>query len=305
MPCFTPARIPSPYSPKAEGVRIIVPCGRCLGCLLARGRDWTVRCLHESRYHDSTLFLTLTYDDEHLHQYLSHPSLNPPDMQRFFKRLRKAGHVVRYLYCGEYGEVTDRPHYHAIVFGLVLSDLKVHKRCDGYDLYTSAILESTWKMGNCLVAFATPETMAYTAGYTVKKLFGPDATTYYASRGQCPPYIRMSRRPGIGQRHAHDYRSDIASQDTVYLGEMTTRVPRYYDKQLRKIFSGSGPDHLDPSRATYVHRGEPLYSHDDPRLRAELRMIKAIQNRECDDRLLVKQAVALARYRTYSGRSSF
>jgi len=259
-----------------------VPCGRCLGCLLARGRDWTVRCLHESRFHDFSWFVTLTYSDDQLHQYLSHPSLNPPDMQRFFKRLRKAGHKVRYLYCGEYGEQTERPHYHAIIFGLTFTDLKPYTTRNGNQLYTSAKLEAIWSHGNVVIGALTPETVAYTCGYTVKKLYGPDATTFYASRGTYPPYISMSRKPGIGTGFVSDNLEFIAGNDFVYMTPtFKTKVPRFYDKILKRKFSRN-----------------PLYSTEDPSHRADKRMHEALKHRDNStaDRLLVRHAVALARY---------
>lgn len=43
-----------------------VPCGKCINCLKARQNVLVSRCLEESEKRGSFVFLTLTYDDEHL-----------------------------------------------------------------------------------------------------------------------------------------------------------------------------------------------------------------------------------------------
>ena len=43
-----------------------VACGQCIGCRIARSRDWAHRCMHELQSHDQACFVTLTYDDDYL-----------------------------------------------------------------------------------------------------------------------------------------------------------------------------------------------------------------------------------------------
>lgn len=279
MSCFSPAHIPHPRAKKSEGLRLIVPCGRCLGCLLKRGREWAARCMHEELSWDTSYFLTLTYRDEELHQYGTHPSLNPPDVQRFFKRLRKAGFKFRYLYCGEYGDEFGRPHYHCILFGVEFDDLKLRSSQGGHNFYTSVKLENFWTHGDCLIGFATPETVSYTCGYTIKKLYGPDATLFYAHRGQYPPFIRMSK--GIGKSYIENYAGSVASRDGVYLNEQQVAVPRYYRKYLEKRF-----------------RSQPLTADQDPTLASDLRLQAAVVHLDemKPDRLFAKQSVAVAQF---------
>ena len=49
-----------------DGDVVKVPCGKCIGCLLDRSRMWADRCMLEMQYHESNLFVTLTYDDVHV-----------------------------------------------------------------------------------------------------------------------------------------------------------------------------------------------------------------------------------------------
>ena len=60
-------------------------------------RQWAVRCMHEASMHMFNLFVTLTYDDNHLPEY---NSLNYKHFQDFMKRLRKAHNGVRFYMCG-------------------------------------------------------------------------------------------------------------------------------------------------------------------------------------------------------------
>lgn len=58
-----------------------------------------------------------------------YPTLRKRHYQLFFKRLRKwYGKPIRYFGTGEYGSKTQRPHYHFIIFGLKLDDLKLYGR---------------------------------------------------------------------------------------------------------------------------------------------------------------------------------
>ena len=102
---------------------LLVPCGKCLACRIARRQEWSMRVIHELAGYKDAVFLTLTYSDDHLPD---NGSLVVADLQKFFKRLRKQyakrnnGIKLRYYACGEYGDRHGRPHYHAIVCGLSL-----------------------------------------------------------------------------------------------------------------------------------------------------------------------------------------
>lgn len=115
---------------------LVIGCGQCMGCRIARSREWADRCMLELKYASSAWFLTLTYDDEHIPMSAySDPetgelagrcnTLARRDVQLFLMRLRKAfpESVIRFFGCGEYGPETIRPHYHMIVFNLPLQDL--------------------------------------------------------------------------------------------------------------------------------------------------------------------------------------
>lgn len=225
--------------------RLKLPCGQCIGCRLEYSRQWANRCMLELQYHSESWFLTLTYDDAHVPQtaYAKNDdgeaapalTLKPRDLELFWKRLRKehCNERIRYFACGEYGSSTYRPHYHAIVFGLSLNDLRLYRRSpQGYDYFISDSLTQCWGLGFVVVGAVTWDTCAYTARYVMKKLKGQDAQLYSDFNLQ-PEFVRMSRRPGIGRQYYDDH-PDLYDHEYINLstdvGGLKFRPPRYYDR---------------------------------------------------------------------------
>lgn len=196
-----------------------------------------MRISHEAQLHDSNVFVTLTYDDEHLP---SSGSLSLRDCQLFMKRLRKAFGQLRFFLCGEYGESTWRPHYHAIVFGLALADLRAHKKsASGAQLYTSETLTKLWGLGHVYLGMVTFESARYVARYATKKITGAKAGKHYEKvdkHGEIhqlkPEFAVMSRRPGVGAGWIDKYHADVYPCDFVVAsGKIRGKPPRYYDKR--------------------------------------------------------------------------
>lgn len=248
MACFAPlqalkleGQAKLVFRPPQRGDKVLreleVPCGQCVGCRLERSRQWAVRCMHESQLYDQNCFITLTYDDENLPQF---SSLRYRDYQLFMKRLRKRlGRGVRFYMCGEYGETTFRPHYHALLFGWRPSDLKLHsKRASGSVLYTSNILSEIWTDGFASVGELTFESAAYVARYVMKKVTGDSASSHYERldlntgeiQAVVPEFNCMSRKPGIAAGWLAKFAGDVYPHDEVSVRGVWCKPPRYYDK---------------------------------------------------------------------------
>lgn len=240
--------------------RLQLPCGQCIGCRLEYSRQWANRCMLELPYHKESWFLTLTYDDEHCPQTWyafnddgeAAPALTlvPRDLELFWKRLRKAhpNDHIRYYACGEYGSTTYRPHYHAIVFGLSLDDLRPYKSSpQGYDYFISDSLAKCWGLGFVVVGSVTWETCAYTARYVMKKAKGRDRQAYENLNLE-PEFVRMSRKPGIGHQYYVDH-PDLYNHEYINLktdtGGLKFRPPRYYDM----LFDIDYPGELEQAKA--------------------------------------------------------
>lgn len=149
----------SPLSLKQKDKRVVVPCGKCNFCLQAKRSEWTFRLKQELEVSSSAFFLTFTYSDDVLPLRGGVATLVKSDVQRFMKRLRKkcVGVTLRYYFVGEYGTKTGRPHYHAIMFNLPLSDA-LHP-----------MLESTWGLGGVFVAPCNGATIHYTTKYHLNR----------------------------------------------------------------------------------------------------------------------------------------
>lgn len=153
-------------------------CGQCIPCRINRARLWSSRLLLEMTQHQASFFCTLTYDDEHLPK---DGNLSVRDLQLFMKRLRefRSEEKIRFFAVGEYGDVTLRPHYHLMLFGLSVPKDIVR----------------AWGHGYVHVGSVTRQSCAYITGYTVKGMTkGCDVRL----AGRVAEFARMSLRPGIG-----------------------------------------------------------------------------------------------------------
>lgn len=289
MSCYKPITAfkpadggPLSFSEKKDHREIKIPCGQCIGCRIRRREEWALRCYCESKMHKSNLFVTLTYDDAHMP---CDGSLNYRHYQLFMKRMRKEFGSFRFFMCGEYGENTGRPHYHALFFGLDLDD---KRKCNSVysrdDIYESEKLNALWGKGGCRIGEVTYASARYCAAYAVKKVTGERAEDHYARvnpyTGELywltPEFAHMSLKPGIGFPWLEKYWKDIytTGHNALLVNGSKKPVPRYFDAKLEEIAA----DVLD--RAKYD------------------RFVEAMKHTEHNtaDRLAVRNEVAERRY---------
>ncbi len=138
--------------------------------------------------HLASSFLTLTYEDEHLPiNSDGQMVLRSKDLTKFLKALRYrlglSNKKFRYFAVGEYGDEGERPHYHAMLFGVEACT----KETD--------ICHETWGKGRIELAEFAPGRCDYIAGYTLKKMTSAE---HRKLGGRPPEFARMSRNPGIG-----------------------------------------------------------------------------------------------------------
>lgn len=275
---------------------IQIPCGKCIGCRLEYSRQWANRCMLELQYHESAYFLTLTYNDGNLPirwhvddktgEAVPVATLVKRDWQLFMKRLRRAfpDQHLRFFMAGEYGEQNFRPHFHAIIFGLKIPDLRFYKKLDKYDYYTSSTIQKIWDFDAnlshnpvdkpdamvynvdsgkwCVTPLATRglviigevnwDTCAYTARYVMSKMKGP-SVEFYSQCGLEQPFTLMSRRPGIGRQYYDDhdcYEYSSISVSTPQGGKKFP-PPKYFDRLL---------EHDDPGRLAVIKEQRKEFS---------------------------------------------
>lgn len=221
---------------------MLIPCKHCLACQRAKAMDWATRAAQEILYHPkkSSFFITLTYDEESLPRWYKDdskegghmkrgpgegvPCLWHKDVQDYHKRLRrnqeyaakKRGEKpekIRFLQCGEYGTKKGRPHYHEVISGLMLPDMKfVRAKSNTQMLFESEKLQKAWPWGRIEIQDATQEAAAYVAQYTVKKAYSLEAKLKYENQGIRAPYINVSN--GYGSEWTLDHWETYVKQGT-------------------------------------------------------------------------------------------
>ncbi|WNK13943.1 MAG: replication initiator protein [Microvirus sp.] len=257
---------------KAGTEPIKVKCGQCHGCRLERSRVWAARCVHEAQMHDDNSFITLTYKD-------APASLRYVDFQLFMKRLRKRVGPVRFFMCGEYGEMNERPHFHAIIFGFGFRD---RSRLSG-GVFRSGLLDGLWCHGFASVGDVSFESAAYVARYVMKKVNGDLADKHYeyvdsdgVVQHRVPEFCHMSLKPGVGAKWLGKFMSDVYPDGKMVVRGVESMSARYYDK----LFARADEVGYERLKAEREFEGQERWKESEP------------------DRLAAREAVSLARIRS-------
>ena len=234
--------------PELGTANLGLSCGQCDGCRTSRSREWALRGKHEATQWEHNIFVTGTFNDEHVHPM---GWLDKTIAQRFIKRLRDhrkrwpndvlgdTNKPVRLMHNGEYGEDNGRPHIHALLFNYGLHDAVRSGGTDQRPLYTSDTLNRLWtdKNGEPLgiINFGNV-TPGDAAGYLSKYTSKGWNRDIIDSDGVWKPrqYMHMSTKPPIGHGWLEKYAADLKFGYTVSNGTKQP-VPRAYLKMLNKI----------------------------------------------------------------------
>ncbi len=156
-------------------------CGGCVNCRINNQRIWACRLLLEAYFHRHASFVTLTYDDAFIQTTEDGlGNLVPRHLKNFLRKIKYHLPHVRYFGVGEYGEKTERPHYHAVLFGASIEDEPTIALC--------------WKKGFHQVSELTFDRAQYVAQYTIKKMTKSSS----GLKSRHPEFIRTSREKFIG-----------------------------------------------------------------------------------------------------------
>lgn len=228
-----------------EGVKqglpeIKLPCGKCPECCKDYYTMWATRGSRELAQWQSSLFITLTYDEENLP---NDRSLHKEHVQNFIKRVKKRlcsskENPIRQIYCGEYGARTLRPHYHVILFNVDFEDKTKHYKSEqGHQVFTSELLTQLWGKGNAEFGFAQPESIAYLFKYILKKKTRKEKRqplTLELPEGiydVAHEFIEASRNPGIG---AWMRDSDSLKKGFLTVNGVKKKIPKYYLEYMKE-----------------------------------------------------------------------
>ena len=205
----------------------IVPCGKCVNCRKKKVNDWAVRLELERRNnYNASLFLTLTYSDEHLPRG---GLLDRSDLQKYIKRLRRyiqyhsLPYKISYFAAGEYGtRSTIRPHYHLCLFGIPLT-------VDNYKL-----LKKLWGNGHIKVKVLDFKKSRYVSKYCQKN-FQKEKVDW--STGEVVrEFVTMSRRVGIGFcAFKKDQWWDCVSKNNyITIGDFNYSIPYAFKRKAKE-----------------------------------------------------------------------
>lgn len=203
------------------GRAVFKGCGKCRLCRSRAARDLAFRfqkdvdCWREYYGYDSdTYFVTLTYDDEHVHvvddpgndkvyNYCKdkHFTACKEDIMRYKERIRsqlfrdlKKRVPLMFVSCTEYGDNTNRPHCHFVVHGIP----STYKEGDLEKM--SEFFSSKWKdkdgndIGFVLVKVCNAGTVIYTADYASSGTYVENLPAVCEA-----PCVQYSK--GIGSRY--------------------------------------------------------------------------------------------------------
>lgn len=217
----------------------IIPCGKCIGCRLEKRRQWAVRATLEAKMHVENIFATLTYRDDALEIWNVHPTLVEEHLTKFWKRLRQelirhpekftkdSEDELRYLASGEYGDESNRPHYHALIFGLDFKDKKIDRQTGDNYLYHSDYLDSIWTHGYCTIGSVSYSSASYVAKYAMKN--DSHHKEIWNEIGVEPQFCRMSRRPALGLKWLEKHHADVYPSDELIINNQKMSSIKYFD----------------------------------------------------------------------------
>lgn len=196
-----------------NGELVQVPCKKCPPCLDMHKIEWYNRMVLE-QFGKTYLpfFTTFTYAPEFYQDDMREAIRQA---QLFFKRLRKAGHDIRYFMAVERGKKTNRLHNHVIIWSKSLSRMR------SYDSWK--ILYDGWNKGrvDCSVV-RTLGALKYTAKYITKDNYADSSTlddisnlkNGYAKKDGRP--YTWSNRPALGEPGIERWKLLISKQKKFY-----------------------------------------------------------------------------------------
>lgn len=238
MPCIGSFYIKNKTPFRREQQYIQVPCGKCPECIRRRASQWIFRLKQEDKISTSAYFVTLTYDPQYVpitpNGFMT---LDKPEVQRFFKRLRKAhpGTKLKYYLAAEYGSTYKRPHYHIILFN---ADPK--------------LIAANWQLGYVDVANVSGASIGYVTGYINKGKVVPE----HKRDDRYPEFSLMSKGLGANYLNEDSIRYHHEDPDRFYVvesGNSKISMPRYYRDKI----------YTDQQRETYAKTILPIIDQQE------------------------------------------
>lgn len=197
------------------------PCGQCLGCHAKKQRYLSHKIqgdvAHHAKNNIGSSFVTLTVDDS-----CTDHSVHKKHLQNFIKRLRYYSPVpFKHLSIGDYGENTQRNHYHCLLIGFPSS--------------LSNKIRNSWDFGFSTTDPINVNNINYVVRYISK--FTQEYKNLFDSQGLESPFSIRSQ--DIGKLFFQD-NYDLCYETGSYLYKGKPYPISAYD--LAKYFGTTPPD---------------------------------------------------------------
>lgn len=254
------------------GNKIPIPCGHCFCCRLDMQRSSIDRmhCAYFS--HSCSAFVTFTYDDYHLvfNDGFRQPTLSKDDAHKYLDKIKHQlkGIDFEYYLCGEYGDRFNRPHYHALFFGL---DYQLHEK----------FFNDSWKAGEVKVLPCSPQAFRYVTKYITKPYSKEWNDKNYYDLGMIPPFRKFSR--GLGLSVYLNHLDEIDRYGFFSYHGRRIFVNRYY---FNKLVSYSSRTVLNREEA--IIKNNALLSESAARFGMPVNKFRFFKNEELEKSLRSK-----------------
>jgi len=168
--CINPSQLPNGHQ---------VACRQCWQCKENRIQDWVGRCIAESKTATHTWTFTLTYGGgDHERTAV----LTYSDVQKYFKRLRKAGYKFKYIVAGEFGTAKGRAHWHGCLF--------FQGKAPKWPV-RQRVNDAYWEHGYSYFDESSPKAFKYCCKYVLKDKEDDGAQSHFA----------MSKKPPLATEY--------------------------------------------------------------------------------------------------------
>lgn len=272
-----------PYHVKQDDVSIAVPCGKCEPCTKRRVSGWSFRLMQEDRVSETSFFLTLTYNTDHVPITKNgFMDLQKRDLQLFFKRLRISqdrnsrgrSATIKYYACGEYGGKTYRPHYHVILFNAQLEYLIGKVEADMF-YRKSLILDGkvsyecpSWPKGHVTVGLVSEASV----GYTCKYIHKASRIPMHRNDDRQKEFSLMSKGLGksyISKKSVSWHHDDVLNRMYLTVSDgKKIAMPRYYKDKIyasdvRSVIAGYQKGEMEKKFLEEVANGRCVHDYKE------------------------------------------
>lgn len=230
-----------------------IPCGKCELCRVDMRYSKALRIMLEAEsWPESSYFITLTFDNDHL----GNGELDHNEWSQFIKNFRqkfcqakycnlrdrggknhgreysKTFKKIKQVMCGEYGDQFGRKHFHGIIFNHQFTDATFtgFYSKKNNPIYTSPSLAETWGKGSVQIEKVTFDLALYVGAYVTDLHDEPEANHGHKKK----QYGRFGK--GIGLEWISKYWNDVLISGRVKTLDRDYPVPRYFLKKIEEMF---------------------------------------------------------------------